>query len=154
MKKVVFALLFVCASSFALDDTYANRQSEADKYMEIISVKNMLLSTLDQAVDKRSSAATKQATKDMVLKYLDINEFISQMKDVIVKHYTADELAAMNEFYSSETGKSILKKQSAVSVEMSSKVQTTILKMLMKIMNDKSLQKKTTPLNSTTPTAI
>jgi hypothetical protein len=154
MKRVVFAFLFICASSFALEDTYANRQSEADKYMEIISIKNMLLGALDQAVDKRSGAANKKETKDMILKYLDINEFISEMKDVIVKNYTADELAAMNEFYSSESGKSILKKQSVISTEMNSKVQATILKMLMKIMNDKSLQKKTAPINSAAPTAI
>lgn len=155
MKKVVF-ILATCISLFALDDTFENRTKEAQKYIEIIALKQTFYDTFEQILNKKTlSEIEKQKTKELVFKYLDIDEFIVEMRDVIVKHYTADELVAMNNFYSSAEGKSVLKKQSVATVDMNSKIQNTVLKMFMKMMGDKSLQKnKTAPKGEASQTAI
>ncbi len=155
MKKIVFTILS-CASLFALDDTFENRSKEADRYIEIMSMKTILLYAFEKGANsKAKNDEEKKLIKELAKKYLNTDEIISELKDVLVKHYTADEIVAMNSFYSSAEGKSILKKQTDVSMEMSKKMQNIVFKMLMNIMNDKTLQKnKPIPQQGSTQTAI
>lgn len=156
MKKIVFALLFTCISLFALEDTFDNRNKEADRYLEIMSMKKTLMDAFEKGANsKAKSEEDKKMIQELAQKYINMDEIIAELKDVLVKHYTADELAAMNDFYSSPAGKSIIKKQSVVSAEMTKRMQAIIFKMLMNIMNDKSLQKNNnTHKNEASPTAI
>jgi len=146
---ILATILVFCMSAFAIEDTYANREAEANKYLEAISVKNMLIEIVDSMGDKLSSAQKKEF-RDVMLTYLDINAFIADMKDVMIKHYTAEELAAMSAFYSSDIGKSILKKTKAVTSEMAPKAQNAALRALLKMQKEKAKtkQQEKSPVNN------
>ncbi|MGE4398135.1 MAG: DUF2059 domain-containing protein [Campylobacterales bacterium] len=156
MKKAIFAVLVGCASLFAIEDTYENRAKEAARYLEAMHIKSMLVDAIEQNVNsKTKNDAEKKQTKELMKKYINSDEIVSEMKEVMIKHYTADELSAMSDFYATPVGQSIVKKQTAASADMMAKMRIIILKMMVKIMNDKSLQKdKTAPKGEAQPTAI
>lgn len=156
MKKAIFAVLLGCASLFAIEDTYENRNKEAARCLETMHIKEMLANAIEQGVSARAKNETeKKQAKELLKKYVDGDEIISEMKEVMVKHYTADELAAMSDFYGTPVGQSIIKKQNLASADMMKKMQAVVMKMMFKLLNDKSLQKdKAVPKGESQPTAI
>lgn len=76
------------------------------------------------------------------------------MKEVMIKHYTADELSAMSDFYGTPVGQSIIKKQNLASADMMKKMQAVVMKMMFKLLNDKSLKNKGDAQKEATPTSI
>ncbi len=154
MKKAIFAVLLGCASLFAIEDTYENRNKEAARCLETMHTKEMLANAIEQGVSARAKNETeKKQAKELLKKYVG-DEIISEMKEVMVKHYTADELAAMSDFYGTPVGQSIIKKQNLASADMMKKMQAVVMKMLFKLLNDKSLKNKGDAQKEATPTSI
>ncbi len=142
MKKAVFAILIGCASLMALEDSYENRNKEATRCLEAMHIKKMLTDAIEQGVNARANNEDeKKQAKELLRKYVDGDEIISEMKEVMIKHYTTDELAAMSDFYSTPIGQSIIKKQAAASTDMMKKMQAVVMKMMIKLLNDDSIKK-------------
>jgi hypothetical protein len=96
-------------SAFALDDTPQNRAKEAARYMQAVPpesaatgmIKNIALSLPEQ--QQKTFAAAMQ-------KNLNAAAIKSAAEAGLVKVFTADELKAMADFYSSPAGKSAMAK--------------------------------------------
>ncbi|RBP48232.1 uncharacterized protein DUF2059 [Roseimicrobium gellanilyticum] len=136
--KTKLLLLCCCAlalPAFALDDTPENRAKEADRYFEAAAPKEML----DEMTTQMAAAvpdAEKAKFKELLTKHFNYESFVKSMKDAMVRHFTATELAALADFYSSDVGKSAMKKMGAYTAEIMPLVQTEILKAQQKAMND------------------
>jgi hypothetical protein len=136
--KTKLLLLCCCALAlpvFALDDTPENRAKEADRYLEAAAPKEML----DEMITKMAVAvpdAEKAKFKELLTKHFNYESFTKSMKDAMVRHFTAPELSALADFYSSDVGKSAMKKMGAYTAEIMPLVQTEILKAQQKAMND------------------
>ncbi len=138
MKKSL--LLLCCCGAFALsapaiEDTPENRAKEADRYFEAAAPKEML----DEMTTQMAVAvpdAEKAKFKELLTKHFNYEAFVKSMKDAMVRHFTATELSALADFYSSEVGKSAMKKMGGYTAEIMPVIQTEILKAQQKAMNE------------------
>jgi hypothetical protein len=138
LVKTALVLSFVfCSSSFAIDDTVANRTAQADRYMEATPPKEMLIDIVEGSSAKMP-ATQKKAFQELMLKYFDIDDYSKDMKDALVKHFSADELSALADFYGSPTGKSIMKKMKVLTAEIMPKAQAQSMKAIQKMLSDKA----------------
>lgn len=127
--------LTLALPAFGIDDTPENRAKEADRYLEAAAPREML----DEMTTQMAVAvpdAEKGRFKELLTKHFNYESFTKSMKDAMVRHFTATELAALADFYSSEVGKSAMKKMGAYTAEIMPLVQTEILKAQQKAMND------------------
>jgi hypothetical protein len=140
MKTKLLLLSCCCAltlalPAFAIDDTPENRAKEADRYFEAAAPKEML----DEMTTQMATSvpdAEKTKFKELLTKHFNYESFVKSMKDAMVRHFTATELAALADFYSSEVGKSAMKKMGGYTAEIMPLVQTEILKAQQKAMTD------------------
>jgi hypothetical protein len=139
MKTKLLLICYCCCAlalpAFGIDDTPENRAKEADRYLEAAAPKEML----DEMTTQIAVAvpdAEKARFKELLTKHFNYESFTKSMKDAMVRHFTATELAALADFYSSEVGKSAMKKMGAYTAEIMPLVQTEILKAQQKAMND------------------
>lgn len=135
--KAIAILLFVCVPSFAIDDTVANRTAQADRYMEATPPKEMLADMVGGMAEKMP-ASQKKALQELMLKYFDIDDYAKDMKDALIKHFSADELSALADFYGSPMGKGIIKKMKVLTAEIMPKAQAQSMKAIQKMLNDKA----------------
>ena len=127
--KITLVLLFTLLTlpSWALEDTTANRQEQAARYLQATPPKEMFQDMAEQ-VAKTMPADQRDDFKALILKYLDIDAVTKVMKDSLVKEFTADELKAMADFYSSPAGKSSVKKMGVFMADVMPAMQDEITK--------------------------
>ena len=130
MKRIMIAtavVVNVSALSCALDDTPENRAEEADRYLAATPPEEMLQDMADQMA-MNLPVEQRQEFKDVLTKHLDIAALETAMKEAMVKHFTADELKALAEFYGSPVAKSAMKKFGMYMAEVMSTIQAEIIK--------------------------
>jgi hypothetical protein len=112
MKKFTMAfaaVVLVCASARALEDNKANREQEADRYLAVMPVREVVADMAEQ-MGKNLPVDKRQRFRGLFTKYVDVAAMEKVMKAALVKHLTADELKALADFYSTPVGKSAMKK--------------------------------------------
>jgi hypothetical protein len=124
---ITLGVLMVCAVAWALDDTPANRGKQAERYLVAMPVKEMM-SDMAAQVSKNLPAEQQPAFKDLLTKHLDVVALEKAMRKSLVKHFTADELRALADFYSSPVGKSAMKKFGAYMADVMPAVQVEMMK--------------------------
>jgi hypothetical protein len=124
-------VLLMVSVSFALEDTPYNRLSQAERYLDVTPPKDLLQDAAEQMA-MNFDPSQRQAFKDLITKHLDIEALTKTMKDMMVKHFTADELKALADFYGSAEGKSSMKKFGAYMADVMPSVQAEMVKAIAK----------------------
>ncbi len=127
---IVLVLLMVL-NSFALEDTPFNRLSQAERYLDVTPPKDLLQDAAEQMA-MNFDPSQRQAFKDLITKHLDIEALTKTMKDTMIKHFTADELKALADFYGSAEGKSSMRKFGAYMADVMPSVQAEMVKAIAK----------------------
>lgn len=127
---IVLVLLMV-SNSFALEDTPFNRLSQAERYLDVTPPKDLLQDAAEQMA-MNFDPSQRQAFKDLITKHLDIEALTKTMKDTMIKHFTADELKALADFYGSAEGKSSMRKFGAYMADVMPSVQAEMVKAIAK----------------------
>jgi hypothetical protein len=112
MKKVMMAFAVVVltwGTAWAMEDTKANREEQADRYFAAMPMREMLASMAEQA-GKVGPEEKRQELTDLFTKKMDAKALEKALKSSLVKNLTADEIKALADFYSSPAGKSAMKK--------------------------------------------
>ncbi len=114
IKKTAFfvnaAIAFaVCTSTVSAQDSSADRQAAAARYMSVVPMSKMLEDSFaelakQQPPDKRAGfiAKMKQTVRADALERIAL--------DSMIKTFTADELNALADFYGSKPGRSAMQK--------------------------------------------
>jgi len=110
LKAILLTALLVAAapSAFAIEDTPANRRTEAERYVQSVDVQTFwgtwaVILAGSRPPDQQQAALDK-------LRKVDPNRIRAIMVETCIKIYTADELSGMAKFYNSPVGKSVLAK--------------------------------------------
>ncbi len=130
MKRTLMATLAVLLAAtmlWALDDTPENRDQQADRYMQASPVKEMLDEMAVQMA-KNLPADQRQLFKDLMTKHIDVPALEAAIKKAMVKHFSADELKALADFYGSPVGRSAMKKFGAYMADVMPVIQNEVLK--------------------------
>jgi hypothetical protein len=132
MKTIISALfLGFAATCFALEDSPASRATEAERYLKAAPPSEMFADMADN-MSKSMPEGQRQQFVDMMTKNLDVQAVTAAMKDGMVKNFTADELAALADFYNSPVGKSAMKKMGVYMADLMPVLQQEVQKAMMK----------------------
>ena len=93
----------------ALEDTPENRRRQADRYLAATPPREMILDAAEQ-ISRSIPREQRQQFKDLMTKHLDIAALKKSMRQAMTRHFSADELKALADFYGSSVGKSAMKK--------------------------------------------
>ncbi len=107
--SLLLATLPLNPLALAIEDTPENRAAEAGRYLKATPPADMFADMAEQMA-KNLPEDQRKAFKDVFTKHLDIPALTKAMKDAMVKHFTAEELKALADFYGSEVGKSAMSK--------------------------------------------
>jgi hypothetical protein len=136
MKSIlILTLAFVTYSALALEDTIANRETQADRYLAAQPVKEVLAKIIEPLMDNNSPPVPKDKRKEvreLLFKYCDWDAITSEMKNAMIKIYTADELKALADFYGSPAGQSAVAKSGAYFSEVAPDFKLEIAKAMAK----------------------
>lgn len=145
MKKIilVLSLLLLAAPLYAKDmkiaDTAENRLTEAERYLSASPPKEMLT----DMVEKMSAQFPTEKQKmfnDLMLKNMDLDKFTQIIQDSMIKHFTAEELNALANFYGSAVGKSAMTKFGAYMADAMPQIQALMVDAAQK--TQKEIQKE------------
>jgi len=101
--------LYAPLPAHALDDTPANRATQADYYLTMVPPQ-ALLSDMTEKISATLPPELRQQFKAQMGKNLDINAVTSLMRSAMIKNFSADEMKALGDFYGSAVGKSAMAK--------------------------------------------
>jgi hypothetical protein len=130
MKKFLMAfavVALVSAYAYAQEDSKADREKEADRYLAVMTVKEMF-SDMAEQMSKGMPVDKRQAFKDLFTKHIDIPAMEKAMKTSLVKNFTVGELKALADFYSSPLGKSAMKKMPKYMADLMPTIQSEVMK--------------------------
>lgn len=128
MKAIVVVLaLVIAARAFALDDTPANRQKEADRYLAATPPR-VLLADMTKRVATTLPPEQRAIFEAALTKYIDIDALTKDMKEAMVRTFTAEELKALADFYGSPVGKAAMNKFGTYMAEVMPAVQAETMK--------------------------
>ena len=110
-----------------IPDTPENRRKEAQRYLQSTPPK-ALFADLAEKTAANLPPDQRAGFKEMLTSKLDIDAVTKAMVDAMVKHFTADELKALADFYGSPVGKSAMSKFGVYMADVMPAVQAEIIK--------------------------
>jgi len=132
---LIIVLALFSNTAFAIEDTLRNRSKEADHYLSVVPPNETL-----QDIAKQMALNYPPEEREFIIKaitqYMDIKAVTKSLKDAMIKIYSADELAALAEFYGSPVGKSATKKVVSFTAEILPTMQAETLKVMSMINRD------------------
>jgi hypothetical protein len=109
LALVALAVLGVAGQNAAATDTPENRRAAAQRYLDVVSVREFLDNMIGQMSQR--VPADKREKFTVAMKQLVPADTVSAlMRDGLAKHFTVSELDALSGFYGSPEGKSIMRK--------------------------------------------
>ena len=141
MRRLLISvcILLIWTSAFAMPDTPENRAREAARYIQTTPPKD-LLRDMAEKVSVQFPADQRDAFKAVLTKNLDIEALTAAMRGAMVKHFSADELSALADFYGSSIGKSAMSKFSAYMAEVMPALQAEMVKAIQKTQAELSVK--------------
>jgi len=133
MKAIHIFVTALCISLplASTENTEANRNKAANRYLAAFSVKEMMNDMVEQM--GKNQPPEKQAwIKNVMNNYLDYNALETIMKNSMIQTFTADELEAIVDFYTSPVGKSAMKKFGTYMATATPSIQSEVLKAIEK----------------------
>ena len=138
MRRIaVICVTWIVAASAvgAVEDTEANRLKEANRYLTATPPEEMVA---DMAKNMAKTIPEPKRKKfiEVMTKGLDVESLRKTMVEAMVKHFTADELKALADFYGSPIGKSAMKKFGPYMAEVMPKFQADVMKAFTQFMQE------------------
>jgi len=110
----------------AVEDTPENRSAQVDRYFEAMPPENLWKGMVDNMATRMPDEQRARFV-EMVTKQFDAAKLRSIMHDGMEKHFTADEIRAMADFYGSELGKSATAKFGTYMADVMPAVQSEVV---------------------------
>lgn len=141
MRKMIMTLclagaLAAAGNAGATPDTRQNRLSAAERYLATTPIEAMF----DEVIDHLAKSGQLPMDQTEFMAEFTARMDIAKLKTVtlaaMVKHFTADELNAMADFYGSAAGQSVVRKMGAYMADVLPVIQVETVRVLQEIMRD------------------
>lgn len=128
MKPIALALLLTLWTlpGFALEDTPAQREREAERYLLATPPQELMANITNQMA--KTMPPEQRKSFQSLLALVDIQAVTKLMKQAMVKNFSADELKALADFYGSPVGKSAMKNYGTYMVDVMPGLQEELVK--------------------------
>lgn len=116
MKSLLITTLFIqllvgwhAAAAKEREDTTANREAAADRYLNAVSMVAVMQDMIDKT-SQRMPLNQRQQFINCMNDYVRVDTLEEAARASMVRHFTAEELNALADFYGSPEGRSAMKK--------------------------------------------
>jgi hypothetical protein len=124
---LIIALLLTSVVGYAVDDTPENRREQAQRYILAVPPERMIRLSLDASAREMGlSPAERFQLRSSVMRHIDTEVISETMIASMIKHYTADELAAVADFYSTPVGQSLMEKEAKYYAEIAPTIESEV----------------------------
>ncbi|HAA75554.1 TPA: hypothetical protein DCE37_10565 [Candidatus Latescibacteria bacterium] len=128
LKPAILVAALMCSTTvWSLENTEANRLAQANRYLEATTPAEMV-ADMAQNMSKNLPENRRQEFIDIMTKNLDLVSLRKTMVDAMVKHFTAEDLKALADFYGSPIGKSAMKKYGGYMADVMPKLQQDVMR--------------------------
>ena len=138
MMRCLSILLFLFAATpmaMAMEDSPQNREQQVDRYLTLVPPQALFADMMTK-MSKAVPVAERDMFVSMMTKHLDFAAITKAMRAAMLKTFTADELAALADFYSSANGKSAMGKMGDYMSELMPVMMTEVTKAQMSVQKE------------------
>nr|CAA6816304.1 MAG: Unknown protein [uncultured Thiotrichaceae bacterium] len=135
---LVFSLLLLHSNTFAqneLENTLENRKIQAERYLQVNSAQDIF-----QDISARTQSVLPENERtpfmELMTKHLDVRVLNETMNESLIKHFTAQEIAVLADFYSIPEAKSAMSKMGVYMADVIPVVQLEMFKAQQKAMQN------------------
>lgn len=114
-------------SQDGLANTPENRQLQAERYLQVNSA-NDIFQDIAERTQHALPETERQPFIDMMTKHLDLETLNATMKQSLIKHFSAEEIAVLADFYSQPAAKSAMSKMGIYMADVIPVVQAEMFK--------------------------
>lgn len=123
-----FCASFVAGSDVAtLADTKENRIAQAERYASVSPMGDMMADIVENLAGTMPDREAEEL-KQLFTEHIDLDFLERTVQELMVKHFTAEELSALADFYGSPVGKSAMAKFGAYMADAMPIIQREIAK--------------------------
>lgn len=123
----IICILLISNVAHAMADTPENRAREADRYLAT-TPPEQLFQDMTEKVSMNVPSEQRDRFITLLTKHLDIDALTVSMRSAMIKHFSADELSALADFYGSPVGKSAMGKFGEYMAEVMPAIQQEMVK--------------------------
>ncbi len=105
----LLSLIHDIALTSDISDTHENRIAAAERYLKVVSIKDMMASTIEETA-KTVPNEYRSIYIKLMMKSFNIGTLERAAKASMVHHFTVSQLNALATFYGSPEGRSVMKK--------------------------------------------
>ena len=116
------------ATAETIADNPANRATQADRYLQAAPPKELFADMTKKIAASVPAGPQRDQMMKMFTTGIDMDAMTKAMKDSLVKHFTAEELKALADFYGSPVGKSAMSKMGDYTADLMPVMQQQMLK--------------------------
>lgn len=114
---VTLLLALPATQALCIEDTPANRTAQAERYINAAPPTD-ILTDFSEKIAAQLPPEQRESFKALLSKALDVKALTNVMSAALVKHFTAEELSALADFYSTPPAKSAMKKLGSYMAEV------------------------------------
>ena len=147
MKHQILTIILFCSFVFpatALEDSTENRQHHAKRYMTAVSPEDVIRD-MAKNISMNLPPEDRKSFRAGIQSYLDVTEIEKASYKLLVKYFTAAELEALADYYSSPLAKSAGKKMGAYSAELMPVMQAEVFKAVAEMQKAKMEKNRSLP---------
>jgi len=133
----IVVMLMIFASSYAIDDTPENRQAQVKRYLEAVPPDD-LFADMSKSLAMNFPPSERADLRRFMEEVVDIDAITDAMVASMVKHFTADEIAAIADLYESDVGQSAMKKMGVYMAEVMPVIEAEIMRAVGELQKEKA----------------
>jgi hypothetical protein len=144
---VASALAVACnapSTPAPLEDTQENRSAQIDRYFQAQPPEAMVREIVGKIAAPMPEDQRARFT-DLMTKQLDFKELDAAMRESMAKHFTADELRALADFYGSPLGQSAMAKFGDYMADVMPKIRSQIIAAVGRVQGELAAQPGSAP---------
>ena len=122
------------AEDSQIKDTPENRVAQAERYLAASPPKEMIVDMVEK-MSAQLPPEKQQEFSNLMLKNMDLDKITQIIHDSMIKYFTAEELGALADFYSSRVGKSAMSKFGVYMADAMPKIQPILVEAAQKTQN-------------------
>ena len=126
---VLAAGLCLTNAALAIEDTPENRQAQVERYLAAVPASELVLD-LTEKISRNYPPWQRAVIREFMTDYVNIDAITQAMERSLLKHFTAEELKAIADLYSSTAGQSAMRKYGAYMADAMPVIQAEITRAL------------------------
>jgi hypothetical protein len=127
IARIALIFIFISGPVLALEDSNSNRLEQAERYMATSPPEELLK---DMAVNMSMNLPPEDRDdfRNLLIEHVDVDTISNTIKASMVNYFTADEMAALAEFYESPIAKSAMSKMGAYMADAMPTIQAEMMR--------------------------